>query len=85
MKPRAYEVIPWKAIVPAQPVVDCTRLDWDQILRAQTVVITGTATDFFTTEAAQREAARMLRAALYGYAFSPPLSLSIRTPAGQAA
>jgi hypothetical protein len=62
MKPRAYEVIPWKAIVPAQPVVDCTRLDWDQILRAQTVVITGTATDFFTTEAAQREAARMLRA-----------------------
>ena len=39
-----------QAIVPAQPVVDWTRLDWDQILRAQTVVITGTATDFFTTE-----------------------------------
>lgn len=62
MKPRAYEVTPWKAIVPAQPVVDFGRLDWDQILREQTVVVTGTATDFFTTEAAQREAARMLRA-----------------------
>jgi len=44
-----------------------------------------TVTPLLTKTTSPRPPARMLRAALCGYAFSPPLSLSIRTPAGQAA
>ena len=62
MKPSTYEFIPWRAVVPATPVLAPGPLDWDDLVRRETLQITGVATDFFTTAAAQRDANRMLHA-----------------------
>jgi hypothetical protein len=62
VKPTAYEFIPWTAMSPAQPVVASGPLEWDEILREETLQIGGVVTEFFSTEAARREAERMLGA-----------------------
>ncbi len=62
MKPRAYEFIPWTAVVPATPSVDAGSLNWDEITQRETLRITGVATEVFTIEAARREAEERLRA-----------------------
>jgi len=62
MKPRTYECIPWRVTIPATPVPAAGLIDWDALVQRETLQITGLATDFFTTAAAQREADRMLRA-----------------------
>ena len=51
MKPRAYEFIPWTAVVPATPSVDAGSLNWDEITQRETLRITGVATEVFTIEA----------------------------------
>ena len=63
MRSDIYELIPFRGVMPAVPVLDPEPQLVDELRSAHTIRITGAATIFFQAEAARREAEAMLATA----------------------